>query len=125
MSAEGVWSVVEVAGHPCELFEPPYLSDTPRPTIGAVPARLAYGQTFALDASADAARVSLVGLSSTTHSFNSHQRHAWLTAVRAGAQLTVTAPANGTIAPPGPYFLFALNPQGVPSLGQVVWIGGV
>ena len=34
--------------------------------------------------------------------------------------LTVTAPPNGNIAPPGYYMLFLLNSSGVPSLAS--WI---
>ena len=40
-----------------------------------------------------------------------------------GQALTVTAPAAGRIAPPGPYFLFIINETGVPSVAQVVMLG--
>ncbi|MBV8378159.1 MAG: DUF1929 domain-containing protein, partial [Verrucomicrobia bacterium] len=34
--------------------------------------------------------------------------------------LTVTAPANADLAPPGNYLLFILNSNGVPSVAAVV-----
>ena len=37
-----------------------------------------------------------------------------------GQSLTVTAPAAGQIAPPGPYRLFIVNALGVPSVGQTI-----
>jgi hypothetical protein len=37
-----------------------------------------------------------------------------------GQSLTLTPPTSGRIAPPGPYQLFILNEQGVPSVAQVV-----
>jgi hypothetical protein len=32
----------------------------------------------------------------------------------------VTLPASGTIAPPGPYMLFLVNSNGIPSVGQIL-----
>ncbi|MER3484079.1 MAG: hypothetical protein C4332_13915, partial [Meiothermus sp.] len=40
-----------------------------------------------------------------------------------GNQLTVTAPASGTVAPPGYYMLFVINANGVPSAAKMVKIG--
>jgi hypothetical protein len=37
-----------------------------------------------------------------------------------GQSLTITPPASGRIAPPGPYMLFILNDKGVPSVAQTV-----
>jgi hypothetical protein len=37
-----------------------------------------------------------------------------------GQSLTVTPPAAGRIAPPGPYLLFILNDKGVPSVAQTI-----
>lgn len=107
----------------CEIFEPPYLSDTPRPTLGTVPGALGYGKTFSTVVSSDALKVAIVGLTSVTHTFNATQRHVWLPVTRSADTMTVTTPKDGTVAPAGPYFVFALNAQGVPSLGKVIWIG--
>jgi hypothetical protein len=38
--------------------------------------------------------------------------------------LTLQAPPNANIAPPGQYLLFVLNAQGVPSTGSFVQLGG-
>jgi hypothetical protein len=40
----------------------------------------------------------------------------------AAGGLNVVAPANGNLAPPGYYVLFALNSAGVPSVGAVILI---
>jgi hypothetical protein len=37
-----------------------------------------------------------------------------------GQSLTVTPPAAGRVAPPGPYLLFVLNDKGVPSVAQTI-----
>ena len=34
--------------------------------------------------------------------------------------LTVTAPGNGNVAPPGHYMLFIVNGEDVPSVAQIV-----
>jgi hypothetical protein len=60
-----------------------------------------------------------------THSFNQNQRINFL-AFQAGAnQLTVTAPANGNVCPPGHYMLFLLNQAGVPSMANIIQIGAL
>ena len=41
---------------------------------------------------------------------------------KSGNNLTVTAPANANLAPPGTYMLFVLNAQGVPSVAKMVKI---
>ena len=37
-----------------------------------------------------------------------------------GGGLSVTLPASRTTAPPGPYMLFLVNANGVPSIGQIM-----
>jgi hypothetical protein len=46
-----------------------------------------------------------------------------VTADTAGTALTLEAPPNANIAPPGFYLLFLLNAQGVPSTGTFVKLG--
>jgi hypothetical protein len=36
--------------------------------------------------------------------------------------LTITAPANGNVAPPGYYMLFILNSNGVPSIAPIMQV---
>ena len=74
-----------------------------RPAIGSAPAAVSYGSAFAV-ATADAgsiSTVSLVRLSSVTHSFNQNQRFMSLTFQGGTTGITVTAPASPNLAPPG------------------------
>jgi hypothetical protein len=57
-----------------------------------------------------------------THSFNPNQRINFLAFQRGANQLTVTAPANGNVCPPGHYMLFLLNQHKVPSVAAIVQI---
>ena len=105
-----------------EIYSPPYLFRGLRPAIGSAPAAISYGSTFAV-ATPDAgsiSTVSLVRLSSVTHSFNQNQRFMRLTFQAQTGSLSVTAPANGNLAPPGDYLLFLVNAAGVPSTGRFV-----
>jgi hypothetical protein len=67
------------------------------------------------------ARISLVRIASVTHAFNQNQRFVPITAFQVqGSGLSVTAPSDRNIAPPGHYMLFVLNVQGVPSEAKIV-----
>lgn len=107
-----------------EVFSPPYLFQGPRPTIASAPDTASYGQQFTVH-SPDAATVdaaALVRCGSTTHSFNSDQRYVGLRIVgRTDETLTLEAPPDGNVAPPGAYMLFLLR-DGVPSVGHFVGI---
>ena len=114
-----------------EIFSPPYLFKddgsgdlAPRPVIGSAPQALSYGYTFSID-SVDAesiAHVSLVRLSSVTHSVNMEQRLIPLTFTASSTFLNVAAPAHANIAPPGYYMLFVIDDSGVPSVAEFVQI---
>jgi galactose oxidase len=112
--------------HPdCQIFSPPYLFKGARPVITQAPVQLSYGESFVVQTPAPNAisQVTLIRLGSVTHSFNQNQRINFL-AFQAGAnQLTVTAPANGNVCPPGHYMLFLLNQAGVPSVATIIQIG--
>jgi hypothetical protein len=118
------------AGYPThknlEVYSPPYLFRGDRPTIASAPGAIAYGASFALGVpnAARIAAVSLVRLSSHTHSFNSNQRYVPLAFAAGGADsLSVTAPATPLVAPGGDYMLFVLNDQGIPSIAAIVRLG--
>ena len=105
-----------------EVFAPPYLFKGPRPTIGSAPAKLGYNQTFVVQ-SPDAgriAKVALVGVGSMTHGLNMNQRYLPLNFTAGSGSLTVTAPANQNLAPPGYYLLFIVDTAGVPSVASFV-----
>ncbi len=104
-----------------EIFSPPYLFKGPRPVISSAPSLLQYGGSFSI-ATPDAARVasvSLIALGAVTHAFNENQRFVPLTFSRVGSSLNVQAPPNGNIAPPGPYMIFLVDSNGVPSMAAM------
>jgi WD40 repeat protein len=110
-----------------EYYSPPYLFKGARPAITSAPQSAAYGETVAV-VTADAAsitKVTLLGLSSSTHEFNQNQRFVPLafSPTADGSGLAVTVPSNPNLAPPGYYMLFILNGAGAPSVAQMVRIG--
>ncbi len=111
--------------HRAELFRPPYLFAGSRPLIAAAPASISYGQAFAVS-TPDATSVDAVHLlrpGSVTHSFNMEQRLVGLVvASRSTDSLTVEAPPDARVAPPGWYLLFLLA-DGVPSVGHFLRLG--
>jgi fibronectin type 3 domain-containing protein len=105
-----------------QIFSPPYLFKGARPTITSAPSTISYGQVFSVQ-TPDAARiasVSLVRFGATTHSFNAGQRFVPLTFTAGSGTLTVTAPANSSLAPGGNYMLFLVDSSGVPSVAAIV-----
>jgi hypothetical protein len=110
-----------------EIFSPPYLFNadgTPatRPVISSAPTKLVYGSTFTVGttSAASIAKVMLIRLSSVTHAFDMNQRGNRLSFSAADGSLTVTAPLNNRLAPPGHYMLFIVDTGGVPSVAKVV-----
>jgi Domain of unknown function (DUF1929)/Carbohydrate binding domain len=108
-----------------QIFSPTYLFNkdgTPakQPAITSAPATATYGSSFGVKTDTDIARVTLIALSSVTHSVNMNQRFMELSFTKSGNNLTVTAPANANLAPQGTYMLFVLNAQGVPSVAKMV-----
>lgn len=106
-----------------ETFSPPYLFQGARPTITTAPDVIGYGSNFNLQFSSSTTsnRVILVSLSSVTHSVNMGQRYVQLAdGAPPGGQVNVPAPANGNEAPPGPYMLFVVNGNGIPSVAKMV-----
>ena len=105
-----------------EIFSPPYLFKGPRPTVLSAPSTVQHGSTFTVGVAApeSIAKVSLVRLGSQTHTFDQNQRYIPLNFTNTGASLSVQAPANSSIAPPGYYMLFVLNGNGVPSMAEFV-----
>lgn len=109
-----------------QVYSPPYLFKGPRPSLSTAPGSVEYGATFTVGTpdAAGVSRVTLVRLSSVTHSYNMDQRFLPLGFTRASGELRVTAPADARRAPPGYYLLFLLNARGVPSVGHMLRVGG-
>ncbi len=110
-----------------ELFSPPYLFQGPRPVISSAPDAIGYDASFQVGTpdAADISKVSLIRLGSVTHAFNMGQRFEWLSFSRIPGGLSISAPGNPNLAPPGHYMLFLLNGSGVPSVAKIVKVGQV
>ncbi len=105
-----------------EVYSPPYLFKGPRPVIGAAPSTMEYGRHLVVE-TPDAARidhVSLVRMGAVTHNFNMDQRWQELRFRRVGAQLEIDAPTSAAAAPPGVYYLFLIDDEGVPSKAAIL-----
>lgn len=113
-----------------ELYTPPNLEwGYAQPTITAAPDGIGYGGTFTFTTHA-AARISRVVLTrntALTHLVDGDQRSVVLPVLaRHGDAITVAAPPNGNVAPPGAYLLFAdmSTPKGlVPSVARQLFVG--
>jgi hypothetical protein len=105
-----------------EIYSPPYLFKGARPTITTAPDTLTYGSSFSVSTPDDASisSVSLIRLGATTHGFDEDQRFMKLSFAPLGGSLSVQAPANANLAPPGYYMLFLVNSNGVPSVSKIL-----
>ena len=105
-----------------EIYSPPYLFKGPRPTITTAPGSANYGASFdvATPNAAQIAKVSLIRSPSVTHAFDMNQRFQFLNFTAGAGKVTVEAPANSNLAPPGDYLLFLVDTNGVPSVGSFV-----
>jgi len=108
-----------------EIYQPAYLFNSSgglatRPTISSAPSSISWGNAFTVQ-TPDAATISSVVLirdGAVTHSFGFDQRMVGMLFTAGSGSLTVTAPPNGNVAPPGYYMLFLLNSSGVPSVAK-------
>jgi galactose oxidase len=107
-----------------QVFSPPYLFQGPRPLITNAPVTVDHGTTFQVDTeqAADVAKVTMIRLSSVTHSFNMNQHINVLAFEPSAGSLTVTAPATPNVCPPGHYLLFLISKLGVPSVAKVIQV---
>lgn len=108
-----------------EIYTPPYLFRGARPTIGQAPTTLARGRTATV-ATPDAEHIRsarLIKASTATHVTTTDMRSVALDMAPTPNGVSVTVPANPALTPPGPYMLFLVNDQGVPSVAQMVSVG--
>jgi hypothetical protein len=106
-----------------EFFSPPYLFRGARPVITNAPQQIAYGSSFTVNTpnASSIASVALLRPGAATHSLNMDQRYVGLSIQsRTSQSLTLQAPPNGFVAPPGYYMLFIVNGTGVPSESKFV-----
>jgi hypothetical protein len=109
-----------------EIYSPPYLFKGPRPTITSAPGSAGYNGSFTV-ATPNASGISSVVLTApaaVTHNFDQNNRYVPLNfSVTGAGSLQVTAPPNGNYAPPGPYLLWIVDGNGVPSVARWITIG--
>jgi hypothetical protein len=113
-----------------EIYQPPYLfkangDPAPRPAMSAVGDHIPYGGTFTVSSASAASirSVVLIRAGAVTHAFDMDQRLVGMSFSASGDTLTIQAPADGNIAPPGWYLLFVVDASGAPSVGQFVRVG--
>jgi hypothetical protein len=120
-----------------QIYYPPYLFRGPRPEIDVdatqvsgypdVPPGMQTGSTFTIDRKNQVPieRVTMIKLASSTHNWDMEQRFVNLGIEQNnGSSLVVSTPPSTCYATPGPYMLFALSDEGVPSLGHYVYVDG-
>lgn len=131
--ADGTWTFapkgsnfVSAEVYQPEIFYPPYLFiDGPRPSIQKAPAVVHYGDAADVsvsDATPDASVV-MIKLGSMTHAWDMGQRLADLSFTQtpgSDATVTVKAPTDTNLYPPGYYMLFYVNGRGKPSKAAMV-----
>ncbi|MBV8455328.1 MAG: DUF1939 domain-containing protein, partial [Acetobacteraceae bacterium] len=107
-----------------QIFRPPYLFRGPRPEINSIPNEVAFGQTFTVGTPQpqEIELVSWIRLPSVTHAMDYNQRINFPVFRATPSGLTVTAPEDANICPPGHYMLFLLNKARVPSIAKILHI---
>ena len=105
-----------------EIFSPPYLFKGARPAVTDAPATVSYGQDFTVTtpAAGQITHVRWIRLGSVTHAFDANTMALSLDFTAGDGTISVTAPPNANVAPPGHYMLFVLNRNGVPSSGRIM-----
>jgi hypothetical protein len=102
-----------------EVYWPSYLFKEPRPRIASVPEKtISYGGIFTVNYTYPGAITSaaLIRPGATTHAFDMNQRYVELKIASVSTdQVTLEAPPDEHIAPPGYYMLFLLGEQNLPS----------
>jgi galactose oxidase-like protein len=108
-----------------EIFSPSYMFAGSRPSINGRVTVGPYGGTIQIPTAnpSGVASVSLVRLMSTTHHYSTDQRLIWLQIQSTTSnRVTVSAPINSNVAPPGYYMIHILNSAGIPSVSQIIQI---
>ncbi|MGH9910792.1 MAG: galactose oxidase-like domain-containing protein, partial [Nitrososphaerales archaeon] len=106
-----------------EIFSPWYMFAGTRPVINGRVKSAPYGGTLRIPTTdgAGITKVSLVRLPTYTHHYNPDMRLIWLQIISSDSTgVTVSAPINNRIAPPGDYMIHILNSANVPSEAKVV-----
>ncbi len=111
-----------------QIYSPPYLfnqdgSAATRPTLSGVPADALIGSNITVTASADTERFSMIRLAAHTHHINTDHRFLPISSQDLGnGSFELTLEANPNVLIAGYYWIFALNADGTPSIGQAIKI---
>jgi galactose oxidase len=113
-----------------EILTPPYLlnaNGTPaiRPVIQSSPTTANAGDAITVTLDTDGSHTfALIKASAVTHSVNNDQRRVPLdVASQSGTTFSIQIPSSTNVVLPGFYFLFAMNVNGVPSVGATIRVG--
>ena len=111
-----------------EVWSPPYLFRGPRPRISGIQRGVQWGSTFSIgtpDASS-IEQVVLMRLPSPQHITDSDSRTIRLEFTKGQGVVNAKAPPNGTVAPPGYYYLFINKSSAdgpIPSVARIIKVG--
>jgi len=89
---------------------------------GVTPSTVGYGQIVFVGTpdGGSIAKVTFIRLGSVTHAFDMGQRMVPLSFQQVTGGLSVAIPESRTSAPPGPYMLFLVSGNGVPSEARIM-----
>ncbi len=112
-----------------QIYSPPYLfnsdgSPAAQPRIISAPGSVDLNETFDVTTNRAVSEFVLMRMSSATHSVNNDQRRIPLGFSPGQGNLSyrVQTPADGGVAIPGVYMLFAIDGAGVPSVASVLTV---
>ena len=111
-----------------EIFEPPYLFNPDgtravQPQITGGTAEAIAGDTLSLTATSGMQSFAMLRLVAITHHHSTDQRYVPLTFTETQAgSYSIQLPANRNVLVPGYYWVFALDANGVPSVGHTVLV---
>jgi galactose oxidase len=112
-----------------EIFSPPYLfqpdgSLAPRPVISSAPSTAQRGTSISVKTNGAVSSFAVLRLSAATHSVDNDQRRIPLRiTASSGKSYKLAIPSDPGVVLPGYYMLFAVSPQGTPSIAQMIKIG--
>jgi galactose oxidase-like protein/Kelch motif protein len=109
-----------------EFFRPSYHSAT-RPTISGSPTVGDYGESITIPTpdGSSITRASLVKLPDTTHHYDANMRCVMLDVEsNTSSSVTMEAPLNANLAPPGYYYIHVINSSDIPSTARIIKIPG-
>jgi hypothetical protein len=109
-----------------EFFRPSYYTAT-RPTISGAPTVGDYGESITIPTpnASSIAKATLVKLPDTTHHYDANMRRLMLGVESiTSSSVTVEAPLNANLAPPGYYYIHVITASSIPSTARIIRIPG-